>query len=104
MSRPPRVYVPGLSLHVYLRGHNRNVVFHDDSDYEHFLWLVGDSTSGNRVDVHGYALMGNHYHAVVTPRHETALSLAMKELNRSYVRYYNKKYGRMGTVWNGRYN
>ena len=55
------------------------------------------------VSLHAYALMPNHYHLLVTPTDGSALPHAMKALGVRYVGYYNRKYGRSGTLWGGRY-
>jgi putative transposase len=103
MPRLPRVYVPGLSVHVFQRGHNRAAIFHESRDYQQFLTLVCSAARHNGLDVHGFALMTNHYHLVTTPQSKSALPRAMKQIDGDYVRYYNRKHGRLGTLWGGRY-
>jgi putative transposase len=103
MPRPPRAYQPGVSLHVYQRGHNRGVIFHEPNDFQQFLGRARFATAQNDVDVHCYSVMRNHYHMMVTPHSEAGLSRAMKQLDGGYVRYYNRKHDRLGTVWCGRY-
>ena len=52
--------------------------------------------------VHGYVLMGNHYHLQLeTPR--ANLSKAMQWLNAAYSIWYNRKYGRVGPLFQGRF-
>jgi len=103
MPRPPRVFVPGLSAHVFQRGHNKAPVFNEDCDYRTFLWLVRDASHRFAVDVHGFAVMNNHYHLIATPGDDEALPAAMKAIDGGYTRYYNKKHDRLGTAWNARY-
>jgi putative transposase len=103
MQRPRRVYLPDISLHVIRRGINRAPIFAEETDYEFILALL-DFTSGRHgVDVHGYTLMTNHYHLIVTPRSATALPDMMRDLGREYVLGYNRKHGRIGTLWAGRH-
>ena len=97
-----RLYRPDISVHVIRRGNNRGPIFGDDSDRLLFLGLLEVKAAG-RVDVHGYSMMSNHYHLIVTPRTEEALPLMMRDLGREYVLRYNRKYGRIGTLWAGRY-
>ena len=62
------------------------------------------ATSGRRgVDIHAYTLMTNHYHLIATPSAEGALTRMMTDLGREYVLRYNRKHGRIGTLWTGRY-
>jgi REP-associated tyrosine transposase len=103
MSRQRRIFIAGLSLHVIHRGHNGGPLFADDEDCERFLVLLRSAVSGAGVDIHGYALMKTHDHLLVTPQREGALSSAMRSLGVRYVRYFNRKYQRMGTLFNERY-
>jgi len=103
MPRPPRIVIAGESHHVYQRGHNRSDIFAGDSDYRRFLRLARKSMSNNGVDVHAFTLMSNHYHFVLTPQTKDSLPDAMKDLLGEYTSYFNRKYGRSGTLWNDRY-
>jgi putative transposase len=103
MARARRNVAAGESLHVYNRGNNRTTIFQEDIDRETFLVLVERSTERKGVAVHALALMTTHFHLLVTPRAEHALSLAMKQIGERYSRYYNGKYGRTGTLWERRY-
>jgi REP element-mobilizing transposase RayT len=103
MPNTPRLFVPGISLHVRQRGNNRCAIFGDESDYEWFLVMLQAATKRYRVDVHGYTLMTTHTHLQVTPDTTDGKSEAMKQLGGAYVQYFNKKYQRVGTLWTGRY-
>ena len=97
-----RIYFPGVSCHVIRRGNNRGPIFRDDSDRELFLALVEWSWARSDVEVNGFSLMDNHYHLIATPRTAQGLPAAMKDLGREYVKRYNRKHGRIGTLWTGR--
>ena len=103
VSRQPRVFLPGLSLHVMKRGNNRGPIFQDDADYAVFLGLLRKAVRAHPIALHAYVLMTNHYHLLVTPGTSTGLPLLMKELNGAYTSYYNREYQRIGTIWSGRY-
>ena len=53
--------------------------------------------------VHGYVLMSNHVHLLMTPTASGQVSRVMQSSGRSYVRYINDRYRRTGTLWDGRY-
>lgn len=53
--------------------------------------------------VHAYVLMTNHVHVLMTPRELGAISRCMQALGRRYVAYFNGRYRRSGTLWEGRY-
>jgi putative transposase len=98
-----RSFAPGLSHHVRHRGNNRCDVFLDAHDRETFLTIFGESARDHEVAIHGYILMTTHYHAQVTAPHADALPRMMQSVGRSYVRYFNGRHRRTGTLWEGRY-
>lgn len=103
MARLPRLTVPGLPHHVIQRGNNRQPIFLDQDDYETLLSLLEENSKRLRVDVHAYVLMSNHFHVLATPETETGLPQLMQAVGRRYVRYFNTRHGRTGTLWEGRY-
>ena len=103
MARLPRLSVTDLPHLVLWQGHNRQAVFADDDDRQAFVALLGDGATREGVEVHGYALLDAGLWLLVTPRREGALSRLMQGLGRSYVRRFNARHGRTGTLWEGRY-
>ncbi len=65
------------------RGHNRAQVFDDDYDHEVFLTLLRRATDRFGVQVHGYALMKNHFHVQATPPNATAIADSIGEIAQS---------------------
>jgi putative transposase len=78
-------------------------VFHKPQDYEAFLTLLAEAKQRHRVKLFGFCLMPNHFHFVVEPAHQTALSRFMQWLLMSHVRRYHKHYGGSGHIWPGRF-
>ena len=103
MARLPRLTLPDLPHHVIQRGNNRQPVFVDQKDYEKFLVLLAESTIRFGVSLHAYVLMGNHFHLLATPSTGDGLPKLMQAVGRSYVRYFNDRHLRSGTLWEGRY-
>jgi REP-associated tyrosine transposase len=103
MPRMPRRFFADLTVHLLRRGINRAAIFGDDMDRELFLFWFRKAMTQCDVAVHAITLMTTHYHAMVTPPCATALSNAMKSLGEDYVRHFNRRYGRIGTLWTGRY-
>src|SRR5258706_14683664 len=103
MPSRPRLFVPGVSLHVRQRGNNRCAIFGDDSDHEVFLAMLRSAVQRYQVAVHGFTLMTTHTHLFLTPTTERGTSKAMQQLGICYVMYFNHKYNRVGTLWTGRY-
>ena len=65
------------------------------------LWL--EESQRHKVAVNAYVLLDNHFHMLLTPPSDEAMSLMMQSVGRSYVRYFNKRHNRSGTLWEGRY-
>jgi len=54
------------------------------------------------VDIHGWCLMKNHYHLLLSELVEGGLTLFIRKLNVGYANYFNEKYTRIGTLFQGR--
>jgi putative transposase len=103
MARHPRVLLPGVALHVVQRGNNRNACFAADADFLTYLGHLGHLSRKYECAVHAYCLMTNHVHLLLTADDASACGLLMRDLGRSYVPYFNRRYGRTGTLWEGRF-
>lgn len=103
MARLPRLVIPHQPHHLIQRGNDRQDIFRDQEDFQHFLQWLKDGARQFGVAVHAYVLMSNHVHLLTTPQDEQGLSRLMQWLGRYYVPYFNHKYGRTGTLWQGRY-
>lgn len=103
MARLPRLTLPGYPHHVIQRGNNRQAIFADQADYEFLLALLEEQASKCGVAIHAYVLMSNHFHLLATPETEQGLPQLMQAIGRRYVRYFNRRQGRSGTLWEGRY-
>ena len=103
MSRLPRLTVPGYPHHIIQRGNNRQPIFVDAQDYERLLADLKQQADLHQVAVHGYVLMSNHLHLLVTPETTNGVPRMMQGVGRAYVRWFNRRHGRSGTLWEGRY-
>jgi putative transposase len=103
MARLARLTLGGLPHHIIQRGHNRQPVFQDVEDRQFFLAQLEHACRTHGVALHAYVLMDNHFHLLATPATDVALPHMMQALGRSYVRYFNNRHGRSGTLWEGRY-
>lgn len=103
MPRVSRAVLPDVPLHIVQRGNNRDPSFRAPLDYATYLRLLGDAARRAGCAIHAYVLMTNHVHLLVTPRDERAPARMMQSLGRRYVRFFNTRYVRTGTLWEGRY-
>ena len=103
VARHLRPRVIGQTQHVIQRGNNKSDIFRSAEDYDLFLEALSEASSRHDMNVNGYVLMTNHVHLMVTPGAADAVSLAMQAIGRRYVYYFNRKYGRTGGLFEGRY-
>ncbi len=103
MARSARLILPGKPHHIYQQGHNRQRIFVDEADYISFLDWLKEAAQQYRIDIHAYSLLENSLHLLATPSDETGLARMMQWIGRHYVPYFNKKYERSGTLWEGRF-
>lgn len=102
MARPLRIEYPGAYYHIVQKGNEGREIFTSDNDKERFLSYLEDLNIRYHVMIHTYCLMDNHYHLLIeTP--EANLVKAMHTLNTSYTVYFNKRRGRGGHLFQGRY-
>ena len=103
MPRRPRLELPGCAMHLTQRGVNRCAVFLDDEDFNHYRQTLHDVFSEHSIQLHAYVLMTNHVHLLLTAPADGVLSKAMRIVGARYVPYFNKRHGRCGTLWQGRF-
>ena len=103
MLRRTRQYIPHLPYHVVQRGNNREACFIEPEDYQFYLALWQELAIKFQSAVHAYCLMTNHIHFLVTPATDDAISQTMKIVGSRYAQYFNRKYKRTGTLWEGRH-
>ena len=117
-------YESGAYYHIYNRGVEKRTVFQDDADYKTFLGylhlyltspnLPGDSRKARpiskplknytrNITLLSYCLMPNHFHLFVRQKEYDDISHFMRSLMSEYVRYFNTKYVRVGSLFQGPY-
>jgi len=102
MARPLRVEYHGALYHLTARGNARADIFADDHDRSLFLGLLGKEIAQQGWRCYAYCLMGNHYHLLIkTPNPN--LVAGMRRLNGVYTQAFNRRHGRVGHVFQGRY-
>lgn len=103
MARLPRLTVAAYPHHVIQRGNDRQPIVRDDADRERLLALWFEHARAFKVAIHAYVIMDNHFHLLATPETGDGLPKMMQAVGRAYVRYFNLRHGRSGTLWEGRY-
>lgn len=102
MTRPLRIEHPGALWHVHNRGVEPRSTFVRDADRVDFLTLLGDTAERYRWRVHTFTLMTNHFHLLIQTM-EPTLSRGMQKREGDYVRRFNRRLGRVGPLFQGRF-
>lgn len=117
-------------FHVLNRGVEKRTIFLDGQDYRRFIHNLYECNDvfridhGGRsfstmaevgprpfrsrnprkmlVDIHGWCLMKNHFHLILSLREERGISRFMQKVNTAYVMYFNQKYKRSGALFQGK--
>ena len=103
MARLPRLTAPGLPHHLIQRGNNRQAIFVDEVDCARYLGDLAELAAAHGLAIHAYVLMPNHVHLLATPAAGDTTARVMQSLGRRYVRWFNARHRRTGTLWEGRY-
>lgn len=104
MPRKARQLSPSGVYHIMVRGIDKRQIFVTDDDSLRYLALL-DFVQNENFEILGYCLMGNHVHMLVKTAKDSAeaLETAMKKLGVRYVNFFNSKYQRVGTLYQGRF-
>lgn len=104
MPRKARSAAASGTYHVIWRGMNKMQIFYQDADYIRFLTLL-DSVQDNDFEVLAYCLMGNHLHLLIKTKKQDSelMGNKLRRLGIRYVGYFNHKYQREGSLFQGRY-
>lgn len=103
MARLPRLALPGYAHYVIQRGHNGQPVFIDARDRSTYRAAMAAAAAAEPVELHAWALLDGEVQLLVTPGQPGALSRFMQALNRRYGAAFNRRHGRSGTLWDGRF-
>ena len=103
MARLKRFVVPRTAHHVLQRTVSGSAAFTDAADHIAYLSALRSCSLEHRVSVLAYALMAHQVHLVVVPDEAQSLGRMMQGVTRQYVGPYNRKHGRSGALWQGRF-
>ena len=96
-------FAPGHYYHLYNRGVDRQPIFGETANYAFLLRRLQAYARSLQVTVIAYCLLGNHYHLLLRQDGETPVGTLMQRVFNSYTKAYNQRYGRQGTLFEGRY-
>ena len=100
--REPIFYQDGY-YHIYSRGVEKRTIFQDDADYRRFLNKLNIYSEKYAMNILVYCLMPSHYHLLINQGGDLSTSLFLQRLNLAYSMYFNKRYERVGPLFQGRF-
>ncbi|MDO8661751.1 MAG: transposase [Candidatus Omnitrophota bacterium] len=98
-----RLLINNACYHIYARGNQKQLIFKSKEDFEFYLHQLRLYKRKHSLLLYGYCLMPNHIHIIGEPKNPSKLPSFMQGLHRSYTAYYNKKYNKVGHLWQGRF-
>ncbi|HNW71785.1 MAG TPA: transposase [Candidatus Paceibacterota bacterium] len=126
-NRDYKTFMPGALVHVYNRGNNKEKIFHEESDYNAFLFRLGlslgvdkeilkkddiSSVKNSRIRIngnaksfklHSFCLMPNHFHLLIEQCGDVPISRLISQTCTSYAKYLNLKYKKVGHVFQDKF-
>jgi len=103
LARKLRVFVADTPVHIMIKSLDAIELFPQTSDVEFFKNILVELNQKLELQTHAYSLGQNYCEFLITPKGIDELPKFMQTLGRLYVTYFNKKYNRTGTLWQGRY-
>ncbi|MFO0754553.1 MAG: transposase [Thermodesulfovibrionales bacterium] len=102
MARQLRIEYEGAFYHVTSRGNRREQIFWDEHDRLAFKNILVRTKERYGYLLHAFVLMDNHYHLLIETPHANIQQI-MHNINTSYTVWVNRRQGRVGHLFQGRY-
>jgi len=102
MPRTARAKSKSGVYHIMLRGNEKRDIYIDDEDRQRFIETLGDRIKKGKYSLYAYCLMDNHIHMLIRESDKSIAEL-IRRVAPSYVYYFNKKYERIGHLFQDRY-
>lgn len=102
MPRQRRALAESKTYHIMVRGNERKKLFIDDEDKLRFMEILCEKNKEKKFEVLAYCIMDNHVHLLINEGGDQ-IARIMKRINVSYAYYFNKKYNRVGHLFQDRF-
>lgn len=103
MSRRGRILLEKVCYHIVNRGNQKQSVFLQETDYAKYLEILRHYKKRYNFKLYAYCLMPNHIHLILEAKRPSDLAKIMQGLTLSYTVWFNKKYKKVGHLWQGRF-
>jgi putative transposase len=103
MPAGPRILMENACYHIITRGNQKQQIFLDDTDLKLCVSNLRRYKKKHDFLLYGFCLMPNHIHIIGEPKKPKNLSKFMHGFLRSYTAYFNKRYKKVGHLWQDRF-
>lgn len=103
MPKRGRILMDSAYYHIMARGNQKQKIFLEEGDFEKYLVLLKRYKRKYQFQLYAWCLMPNHVHLVLEINDTSQLAKIMQGISLAYVKWFNKKYGKVGHLWQGRY-
>ena len=103
MTRGPRLVMPNACYHIIQRGNQKQKVFVENTDYSKYLEILHHYKRKYCFKLYAYCLMPNHIHLIIEVKKVSDLGKLMQGIDLTYAIWFNKKYNKVGHLWQGRF-
>lgn len=103
MPRGPRIILDNVYYHIINRGNQQQSIFLEDGDFNQYINILKSFKKKFGFKILGYCLMPNHVHLIVNTNQPSDLAKFMQGITQVYTISFNKKYNKVGRLWQGRF-
>ncbi len=103
MPRGPRLLISDICYHIIQRGNQKQNVFRENVDFERYLQILLHYKKKYNFKLYAYCIMPNHIHLIVEVKEVNDLAKIMQGVALTYTLWFNKKYAKVGHLWQGRF-
>jgi len=103
MPRGQRLLIPNACYHIIQRGNQKQDIFFEDSDFKKYLHIMLHYKRKYNFKLYAYCLMPNHTHLIIEVKEVDNLAKIMQGVSLTYALWFNKKYSKVGHLWQGRF-
>lgn len=98
-----KISYEGGFYHVYNRGNRKQDIFLEKSDYLKYLEKLREYKEKHNISIICYCLMPNHIHFLLRQNAESPVYKFIHALHTSYSMNFNRKYNKVGHLFQGKY-